>query len=223
MSVSIRPAAKPKIQAEVNLVATVDRTGSTQRFAQGVKDCLPLILKPIEKKAAKVAVSLHSHGDLDEGQAPILLTDRGSVDQAILDVATIVFGGGGDPPENHLDQIEHLMHSSMWLSDPRRGHDALLLICTADSKPARSGKSARELGEELRQRRIQLYAICEMTPVLHELVTAAGGCIFPISNNPDTAEMARIAADVARSITQTAETGAPTLPRVGAPTAGPAK
>lgn len=203
----VRPAGRPKMQVEVELAVTVDRTGSSQRFAQGINKTLPIIAKQIESKARKLTVWLQSHGDEDFGQHPVLLTNGDTADQAIKDLAKVVFEGGGDAEEHHLSGIEELANSVPWTADPKKARGALLAFMTADSKPAGSGQSACELGETLRNRGLLLYLICEPTTQFLELADAAGGLMFPISNDPDPKEMQKIASQLAASIVQTIATG----------------
>lgn len=209
----IRPAGRPKMQVEVELAITVDRTGSSLRFAQGIGKSVPIITSQIEGKARKLTVWLQSHGDEDYGQSPVLLTNGGTADQASQDLSKIVFDGGGDAEEHHLSAIEELANSVPWNADPKNARGALLAFMTADSKPAGSGQSARELGESLRSRGLLLYLICEETPQFRELCKGAGGLMFPISNDPDPKEMQKIAGQLSASIVQTIATGG-TVPLV---------
>ncbi len=203
----VRPAGRPKLQVEVELACTVDRTGSSQHFAEGILKSFPMITSQIAGKARKVSVWLQSHGDEDFGQSPVLLTNGGTAEQAAKDLANVVFEGGGDAEEHHLSAIEVLANSVPWNSDPRKARGALLAFMTADSKPAGSGLSARELGESLRKRGLLLYLICEPTPQFQDLCDGAGGLMFPISNDPDPKEMQKIAGQLSASIVQTIAAG----------------
>ncbi|MEO1528209.1 MAG: hypothetical protein AAFX06_22490 [Planctomycetota bacterium] len=166
-----------------------------------------MITAQIEGKARSLSVYLQSHGDEDYGQDPVLLTNGGTADQATEDLNKIVFEGGGDAEEHHLSGIEELANSVPWNSDPQKARGAVLAYTTADSKPAGSGQSARELGESLRSRGLLLYLICEPKPQLRELCEGAGGLMFPISNDPDPKEMQKIAGQLSASIVQTIATG----------------
>ena len=198
---TVRPAARPKIMPIVELGITIDRTGSTATFEVGVKKALPLILDPINDKARDVRVWLQTHGDRDCGQDELLLTDGGTAAQAIADIESVVYEGGGDPPEHHLDAVETLHRRIPWNPNPTEARGALVAITTADSKPAHSGRSAGEIGETIKENRVALYLIGQQTPTLIELVEAAGGLFFEISNDPQVAEMRRVADMVAASIT----------------------
>lgn len=72
---AIRPATRPKIQVKVELACTVDRTGSSQHFANGIRKGVPMILDQIQAKARGLRVWLQTHGDEDCGQQSVLLTD----------------------------------------------------------------------------------------------------------------------------------------------------
>lgn len=203
----VRPAARPKIQCEVDLATTVDRTGSSERFQTGIPKTYEMIVKQVSAKARSVRCWVASHGDLDEGQDFVIHTDGGAPDQAIQDVKQIVYGGGGDPPEHHLDAVESLLNKVPWTANPGRARGAILAFLTADTKPAKSGISPSELGAEIKRRGILLYLVCEPTPSLNDLVNAAQGLMFEIANNPDPAELQKIAGQLGASIVATVASG----------------
>ncbi len=150
-SFTVRPAARPKVTPVVEIGITADRTASTAAFAQGVKKSLPLILGPVKERARGVTVWLQTHGDRETGQDEVLLTDSGTPDQAMADAETIVYEGGGDLPEHHLDAVETLHNRIPWNPDPAVARGALIAITTDDSKPAHSGRSAEEIGGRSRR------------------------------------------------------------------------
>jgi len=203
----VRPATRPKIQCEVEAAATVDRTGSSEPFQVGIPLTFETIVKQLAAKARTVKCWVASHGDLDDGQDFVIHTDGGTPDQAIEDIKKIVYGGGGDPPEHHLDAVESLLNKVPWTANPARARGAILAFTTADSKPAKSGISARDLGAEIKRRGILLYLVCEPTPTLHDLVKSAEGLMFQITNSPDPAELQKIAAQLAASIVATVASG----------------
>lgn len=203
----VRPATRPKIQCQVDLAATVDRTGSSERFQTGIPNTFEMIVSQLDAKARQVIVTLATHGDLDQGQDFIVHTDRGTPQQAIEDCRKIVYGGGGPPEENHLDAIESLFNQVPWTADPSRARGAILAFMTADTKPTKSGITAAKLGKQIKDKGILLYLVCEPTPTLQELASAAEGLVFQISNNPDPTEMQKIAAQLAASIVATVASG----------------
>jgi hypothetical protein len=204
----VRPAVRPKLQCEVDLATTVDRTGSSECFQTGIPKTFEMIVSQVGAKARSVKCWLQSHGDLDEGQKSIIHTDGGTPDQAIKDIKKISYGGGGDAEEHHLDAVESLLHRVPWTADPSRARGAIIGFTTADTKPARSGISAAALGREINEKGILLYLVCEPTATLQELAAAAGGLVFQISNSPDPADMQRIASQLAASIVATVASGA---------------
>lgn len=204
----MRSALRPKIPVEVDLAVTVDRTGSSEQFATGIPATFETICKQVQAKAASCKVWLQSHGDLDEGQEPVLLTNGGSGEQAVSDIRSIRFTGGGDPPEHHLDGISTLLETVPWTANPMKARGAILAFMTADSKPLRSGASPAELGARIRERRVLLYLICQPTACLREFCDAAGGLMFQISNSPDPADLQKIASDIGKSILGTLQSGA---------------
>lgn len=204
----VRPAIRPKMPCEVQVAFTDDRTGSSDQFKVGIPITVEGILTPVVAKAREVKVWLQTHGDLDEGQDMVLLLDGGTAEDAKKAIKAVVYEGGGDAPEHHLDAVDRLVNTVPWIADPRKARGAIVLLATADSKPARSGKTARQIGEEIKKRGILLYLVCEETPQLRELADAAGGWLFKISNTPDQNELAQIASKVAASITIAAGAGA---------------
>jgi len=203
----VRPAARPKIQCEVDLATTVDRTGSSEQFRVGIPLTFETVVSQVSSKARTLKCWLASHGDLDEGQNFIIHTDSGTPNQAIEDIKKISYGGGGDPPEHHLDAIEELLKRIPWTSDPSRARGAILAFMTADTKPAKSGVTPTQLGQQIKDKGILLYLVCEPTPTLHELASAAEGLVFQITNNPDPVELQKIAAKLAASIVATVANG----------------
>jgi hypothetical protein len=191
----------------VDLAATVDRTGSSERFQTGIPQTYEMIVLQVKAKAREVKCWLGSHGDIDEGQNFIIHTDAGTPEQAVEDIKKISYGGGGDPPEHHLDAVESLLNRVPWTADSSRSRGAIITFMTADTKPAKSGISAAALGKQIKDKAILLYLVCEPTPTLHELASAAEGLVFQISNNPDPSEMQKIAAQLAASIVATVASG----------------
>ena len=205
--VTIAPAVRPKIQVEVCTAVTVDRTGSSQQFAIGIPKTAGIIFEQVATKARSTRYWVQSHGDLDCNEQPILLTDGGTAEQAIHDINKIVYGGGGDAEEHHLDAIENLLKTVSWPVDKHRARGAMIAFLTADSKPARSRRKAQQIGEEIRAREILLYLVCEPTATLTKLVNAASGLMFTITNSPNPKELQKIAGQLAASIVASVSKG----------------
>lgn len=205
------PAAPITRHISGELAVTVDRTGSTKAFEKGIPLILAMLFQTLAPLVGVIKVWLQAHGDLDEGQNPLLLTDGGTPEQALQDLQQIQYGGGGgvdaSDPEHHCDGVATLMNTIPWTSDPTRARGAIIAFCTADSKPLRSGQTARELGEEIVKRRLVLYLVCQKTPVLMELATAAHAMVFEITNTPKIDELQKIAAPLAASIAVTVQRG----------------
>jgi hypothetical protein len=195
-----------KMQVGVDLGFTIDITGSSAAFQLGIPLSVQIICDQVAKRARDVQVTLQTHKDLECGEPMVLHLDRGTPQQALQAMRVIEFGGGGDLPETHLDAIEHLAKIVPWRGN---GHSrqAIVALLNGDSKPLRSGRSAHDLGVELRHRGILLYLVCEEYPVLRELADAAGGMLLGISNTPDPDELRHVSAQVAASITQVAGSG----------------
>ena len=215
---SVRPSftqtiSRPKIQAEVMLAATNDRTGSSRAFAIGIPLMFAMLLQMLAAKLKVLRIFLNSHADLDCGEKMIAHVVNGTVDQAIAGMKKIRYEGGGDPSESHLDAIENLLTTIPWkLDSSHRG--AILGFMTDDTKPARSGRSASQIGHAIRERGILLYLVCEPTPTLRELCDSAQGLMFEITNEPKAEELQQIAAQLAASVVATVASGG-TIPMAG--------
>lgn len=209
----IHVGGPPKLQVRVDLALIVDRTGSSDAFKEGIKASSRMLVESVRAKARDLFCWVGTHGDLDEGQPFVLHTDRAPGDQAIADVQVIDYNGGGDPPEHHLDGIQSMLDTVPWNNNPLDGRGAVVAFLTADTKPAKSGITAAQLGKRFKDQEVLLYLICEPTPTLVELVDAAGGHIYPITNTPSIAEMQAISAEIAKSITDPAmRRGSGTIP-----------
>ena len=93
-TIPLKPREKIPVCVEFGI--TIDRTGSSNHFARGIRAAVPAILKGVALKATQVSVYLQSHGDLDEGQQMVLLSEAGSIKNACDDAQRVVFEGGGD-------------------------------------------------------------------------------------------------------------------------------
>lgn len=206
-----KSAKRLKIKTNVDMAVTIDRTGSSEQFQKGIPATIQIIFDAVQAKASSLNIWIQSHGDEDYGEQPFLLTDAGTPKQAMKDITKIKYGGGGDPKETHLDAIEHLLDSIPWESDQNKSRGALIALMTADTKPAKSGISAKELGVKIRTQGILLYLICEPTYTFYELVNAAAGLMFQISNTPNPKELEQIGQQLAASIVACAGSG--TLPQ----------
>ncbi len=195
----VKPAKRPKIPVTVMLGITVDGTGSSNSFQVGIPLTLKIILEKLEAKAKSVRCYLQIHRDLDYGEEPVLITNNGSPAQALEDLKSVVFTGGGDAEESHLDAVENLL-TLPWEPDLSTCRGAILGILNADTKPLRSGKSIQELAQEIKKRNLLFYLVCEPTPQLQEIVNETGGMMFPISNNPEASELQKIAMQLGASI-----------------------
>lgn len=193
-------ASRPKIPVEVTIAFDVDRTGSSAKFRKGIPKTAEIICKRVDVKARELTTYVFSHGDLDEGQQPLLHTDGEPYDVALADIRAIDYGGGGDPPEHHLDGLEHVLRTVPWPADPSRSRGAVVAMMTADTKPHTSGLTASELGEMIKRQGLFLCLVCEPTPTLKQVADAAGGLLFRISNDPDAEEIDQVAAQVAASV-----------------------
>jgi len=203
-------ATAPKVQVRLQSKTVLDCTASSNQYAEGIPKTIEMIFSQVEPRVREITCWLQTHGDQDEGQMPTLITDGGTVSQLIEDVKRVKYEGGGDPPEHHLDAIEHALDTTPWSLDPYSDRGVIIAFLTADSKPATSGHSAKQIGEKIKEAGILLYLVCEPTPTLNELAEAAEGIVFKITNNPDLQELEKIAAQLSASIVASVGSGATT-------------
>lgn len=200
-------AVRARQPVTVILGLGVDRTGSSQEFARGIPMIAERVLRNVEAIVRDLRVSVWTHGDLELNEQPIQMIENGTPEQAIGEVNRIVYGGGGDAPETHADQIEHLLEVLPWGSGQAQCRNALVMFLTDETKPLRSGKSMQQLGQATKDKRVKLFLVCQETPNLRELVNAAGGFLIPITNTPDDAEIQGIVSRLTASITATVASG----------------
>ena len=189
-----------KVNAWVLMALLIDVTGSTGTFAVGVLLAIKLILASINAKARQTKVFVHTGGDLDYDEQCLPLCNGVTPEEAIAAVGRITYQGGGDAPETHADSVETVLATTPWEPDAKTWRNAFVAFLTADSKPARSGVTPAQLGAALKSRGILTYLVAEDYPFARQLVEAAEGLFFPISNNPDPAQMQQIAAGISQSI-----------------------
>ena len=210
----IRPIRRQaKIPVAVRIAIFIDSTGSAAPFADGVKMSIKQILEPISKKAKETKVYLFTGGDLDYNQECNLICDGVTAEEAIRATQSLTFSGGGDVEETHIDSLETVLKRTPWEVDFRKYRNALVVFTTADSKPARSGVTPSQLGSSLKQIGISTYLVAEDVPFTQELSHASGALYFPISNNPDPAEMQQIAANISKSILMAATSSTQLMPK----------
>lgn len=196
----VRMPSRRKVPVEVDLAFTIDRTGSSAAFAQGIVAAVPMIANAISERAAKVRCFLQSHADLDYHEHPVMLVSDGTTEMVAEEVRRMQFGGGGDAAEHHLDGVKSLFETVPWRGHRLRSRSCVVLFSTADTKPLVSGMSPEALGAVLREAGALFYAVAEPSPGIEALVRAADGMSFPIRNDPSPEEMRSIAAKVAASI-----------------------
>jgi hypothetical protein len=207
VSPAIPTLQRRKIPVCLENATVVDRTASSQPFANATLLMVASILNGVSSKAAEVKCWLQSHGDRDYGETEILHSDGVQPKQLVEDLMQIEFAGGGDPAETHLDAIECLANTVPFTSNPRIARGVLLAFMTDDSKRLRSGKSPEQLGEELYNRGLLTYMVCEPRPRLDRFAQAAQALVIPINKNPSQDLVRDVVARVSASIVQTLSTG----------------
>lgn len=161
----IPPSPEPRLRrnaaVRVRIGLAIDRTASSNAFQQGVLQAAGNLFEALEKKSVAVEVWVQTHGDLDEGQLPLLICGGSDTATALAEIAGITYEGGGLPPENHLDAIESLLNSAPWGGGGPSCRDVIILLCTGPSKPAQSGVSPQDLAVRLKDLNILLAVVAE--------------------------------------------------------------
>jgi len=201
-----------KRPGSAKIAITVDRTGSTSAFQQGVPLIAGHALRSLAGTISKLDIDLSSHGDEDFGEMPIQLVQSGTVEHVIEAIEGIAYGGGFDEPESHAQALQRLLDITPWGLRMLYCRNVAMGFLTADTKPLPSGKSMRQLGQEYKAKGVKLILVCQSTPNLQELVDAAGGFLIPISNNPDNAEIQKVVAALCATLTITMSSAGGTIP-----------
>lgn len=191
----------PKMQLDIELGITIDRTGSSSLFQTGIPLTLEMILNQISIKATNPKCWLQSHGDLDFNENPILHSDGSLPEQVMEDVKKIVYAGGGDPQETHLDALENLINIIPWTLDPIKARGAIIAFMTDETKyPTKSGLTAKDISTIIKEHNLLLYFVCQPKPYLCELINLCGGMMLEITNSPDPSTLQVIAGQLSSSI-----------------------
>ncbi len=216
----IKPARKPKLPTSVYMVVDNDSTGSTEPYAHAIPILFEKVGTALQEQISEIRYDLWTHGDLDEAQQPIQLARQVALAEALTPLKSVIYGGGGDPPESHADQIENLLAVTPWPVDLLGSRNVLLMFLTDDTKPPRSGKTMRQIGKECKDRRVFPFLVCQETPSLREFVEAADGFLIPISTAPDDNEIRKVVSKLTATITATVSRGA-TIPLSALPSQTP--
>jgi hypothetical protein len=204
---AFKPAREAKIQIIAEIAIEIDRTGSSEEFSNGIALASELIITPVVRKVREARFWVASHGDLDYDEQHILLTDKGIAEQALNDIRSIQYSGGGDPEEHHLDGIERIFKLVPWSTGCADTRGAIVAFLTAETKPAKSGITAAELGAQIAKKGLLFYLVCQETPTLRELLQGENSFLFPISNTPSPQDMQKVAAQISASIVNKAAAG----------------
>jgi hypothetical protein len=215
----LRPKAH-RMPVRVQLAISIDRTGSSGPFTQGIAMLCQSLFAQLEPKVADLSVSVFSHGDLQDCQQEFLQLSGGvTAAQALADIRTIRYGGGGSADEDHLHAVDQLLQrGSFGVGGCDRGF--LLLLTTDGSHPHPQGRTPEQIAREIQNRNLVLLLVG--TPDLQEgpacprlralMQASPGGFFIPISKTPDPAELQQVAAKVAASVTRSVNQGSATLP-----------
>jgi hypothetical protein len=185
----------------------VDGTGSSKAFATGIPMAYEMILRDVSSKVKELRCSLANHGDLDYNEPFTVRCINSDINTAIDEIKRLTYQGGGDADETHLDAIESLMNITPWHVNPSEARSVILCFASSESKPLRSGRTPVELGNEIKNRGILLYMVCERTPRMMELVKGADGFFFQISNSPSSEELKVISSALGKSIVASIQAG----------------
>lgn len=210
-----------RMPVRVQLAISIDRTGSSMPFTDGISSLCQMIFDQLRPRVAELRVSVFSHGDLQDCQQEFLqLSSDVSAEQAMTDIRSIKYGGGGSTDEDHLHAVDELLkRGSFGVGRNDRGF--LVLLTTDGSHPHPQGKTPEQIAREILARNLVMLLVGTpgpddarpACPRLRSLVDAAKGSFFiPISNEPGQAELQQVASKVAASITRSVNQGTATLP-----------
>ncbi len=201
----------------VDLGLLVDRTGSGALFCRGMELSTRMILEAVDKKVRGLRVWVQTHGDEDYQEFPKMIAAGCKASSAVQAVKTIDYAGGADEEETHLSAIEEALKNIDWQQASHAVRRVMLVFINEDTKPARSGRSATEVGQALREAGILFYLICQQTHTLDALCNAAEGMLCEITNEPSPELMQAIATEISGSVIQSVSTGSaiPLLPTSG--------
>jgi|GEM_PF-6370453 len=185
---------------DVDLTVLVDRTGSGTLFSQGVELSSRLILDAVAEKIRNLQVSVQTHGDEFYGEYPSWIAKACSASEALQEIQRINYCGGGDDEETHLSAVETALQGINRQRAGSRSRRVILMFVNDDTKPARSGRSATEIGQAISEAGILFYLICQPTPTLTDLAESARGSICEISNAPSVELMQEIARQISGSV-----------------------
>lgn len=141
----------------VEFIFVVDGTGSMGGEIEFVKENLVYFtgLLRANQLQPKVGLVVFRDFDYDGEQALELFPLTEDADGFSDQIQQIAATGGGDAPEHALDGL--LAACSLFGSDPAKR--CIMLITDAPTKPARDGKSTKEVAGVLRQHRVVLQVL----------------------------------------------------------------
>jgi len=210
-----------RMPVRVQLAISIDRTGSSRPFTEGISSLCRMIFDQLKPRVAELRVSVFSHGDLQDCQQEFLQLAGGvTAEQALADIGSITYGGGDSADEDHLYAVDQLLQRGDFGAS-RSDRGFLVLLTTDGSHPHPHGKSAERIGQEILARNLVMLLVGTpgpddarpACPRLRSLVEAAQGSFFiPISNAPGQAELQQVASKVAASISRSVNQGVATLP-----------
>ena len=198
---------RPKSVIGLIVCFLVDRTGSSDEFANGIKTMIRKTLETIEPRIETLRVSVVTYGDEDEGQHPEFLCQQVTSDESLEQVGGIVFSGGGLPRESHESAVEFAAENVPWAESRKEARNALVVFSTAETKPTKSGRSAKEIGEILGAKNVQFFCVVEPYPFHYDMCDGCNGLVFSISNDPDPSDIEKIGGQLAATLTASATSG----------------
>lgn len=178
----------------------VDATGSGATFSHGVPLAARVILTEVERRVGQLSVFVQTHGDEDYGERPQVVCHGADARAASAAVAAIRYEGGGDAKETHLSAIESALRRFGERPLHAAGRRVMLAFVNDETKPARSGRTPKQVGLAARELGLLVYLVCEPTRSLRAFCDSAGGLVVPISNNPTEEMMLSLARRIAGSV-----------------------
>lgn len=195
----------------VRLTVCEDLSGSGAGWAKGITQISTDLVREIGSRFAQCRWDYIGMRDQDIGEHDEVRLLGVSGEDFLRDQQLVEHVGGGDADETFAQTVEDLLSRPDWMTyvGPNEAL-GLVLFTTSSTKPAK-GNTLEVLGEELKNRRINLYVIGTPGTNMQTLVDAAGGIFFELKSDPSPADTQRLAANLGKTVAGTLRTAAATV------------
>lgn len=150
----------PSINENVNIVFSIDTTGSMDSYINGVKDRAIEFSNILSAKGAKFKLGLIGFGDLNEKEQPSVYEFTNDVEKFKRQVKNIPRTYGGDIPESSLDSLETAIELLKKSNLEEGSKNIFILITDAPPHvPTNSGKSVEDICNILKESNVTTYVV----------------------------------------------------------------